>query len=89
MSVDQQQVMAKIKEMYPEIDKYGLQASLSFDDQKDAWMLELKKDEHELVTHIEKADAEKCLEGVECVYLSHQIGQFVRVYCEGGDSCTT
>ncbi|EPR41184.1 dissimilatory siroheme-sulfite reductase, gamma subunit-like protein [Desulfovibrio sp. X2] len=88
MSLTPQSLLQKVKEMYPEIERYKLKASVSFDEAKDAWILKLVKDSHELVTHIERMDAEKCMEGVECVYLTHQVGQFIRVYCEDGDSCT-
>lgn len=87
MSVTPDVLLAKIKEMYPEIGKYRLSPSLMFDEATNSWSLELTKGTHELHTHIEVADAEKCLSGVECVYLSHQIGQFIRTYCEGGKGC--
>jgi len=87
MSLTPAALMAKIKEMYPEIGKYNLTSSLMFDGATNTWVLELVKDTHELHTHIDAADAEKCLGGVECVHLSHQIGQFIRTYCEGGSGC--
>ena len=87
MSVTPEALLAKVKEMYPEIAKYKLKASVRYDETKKTWILELVKDAHVLVTHIEAEDAEKCLGGTECVYLTHQVGQFIRVYCEGGDSC--
>lgn len=87
MNVTAEALLAKVREMYPEIGKYKLSPSLMFDAELNAWSLELTKGSHELHTHIEAADAEKCLSGVECVYLSHQIGQFIRTYCEGGAGC--
>jgi len=87
MSVTPEALLAKVKEMYPEIAKYKLKTDMRYDQAKKTWVLELVKDGHVLVTHIEAEDAEKCLGGTECVYLTHQVGQFIRVYCEGGDSC--
>ncbi len=89
MNVTPETLLAKIREMYPEIGRYGLDASLAFDAATDTWLLKLVKDAHELVTHVEAADAATCLQGVECVHLSHQIGRFVRTYCEGGAGCGT
>lgn len=84
MAVDPKALAAKIREMYPEIAKYKLEMDVSFDAAKKVWLVKLVKDSHELLTHVEEKDAEDCLKGVKCVYLGHQIGQFVRVYCEGG-----
>jgi hypothetical protein len=78
MSVDVKALEAKLKEMYPEIVKHGLGLSLNFDNGKNAWIVKFKKDKHELTTHLEKKDAEDCLEGIECVYLGVQVGQFIK-----------
>ncbi|GLI33905.1 hypothetical protein [Desulforhabdus amnigena] len=78
MSVDKKTLDGKLREMYSEIDKHGLDLSLDFDDRKDAWIVKLSKGRHELTTHLEKKDAEDCLDGIECVYLGVQIGQFIK-----------
>ena len=43
--------------------------------QKKAWVVDLKKDEHELKTHLELQEADECMEGKQCVSLGMQIGQ--------------
>ena len=78
MVIDPKLLESKVREMYPEIKKHGLALSLSFDDKKDAWMVQLSKGEHELTTHLERTDAEACLDGIQCIYLGVQIGQFVK-----------
>lgn len=78
MGVDQKVLESKIREMYPEIIQHELSLSLSFDKGTDSWIVKLGKDEHELATHLERKDAEACLEGIQCVYLGVQIGQFVK-----------
>lgn len=78
MSVDHKTLEGKLKEMYPEIDKHGLNLALCFDNKKDAWIVELSKGSHGLRTHLEKKDAEACLDGIECVYLGVQVGQFIK-----------
>lgn len=83
MSVDPNALKSKLREMYPEIEKHNLNLGLSFDDSKDAWIVELSKGEHELTTHLEGKDAEECLDGIECVYLGVQIGQFVKNFEAG------
>jgi hypothetical protein len=78
MNVDVKVLEAKLREMYPEIDQHDLGLSLQFDDRKNAWIVRFHKDQHELTTHLEKKDAEECLEGIKCVYLGVQVGQFVK-----------
>ncbi len=82
MGYTQEELKARIVDFYPEIDKHGLETSLNFDDKKNAYIVHLKKGEHELTTHLEKADADSCMEGNKCVYLGVQIGQFVKNFEE-------
>ena len=76
-------VEAKIMEMYPEIDKYGVTASLIFDNTKKTYVFKLTKGPHELSTYIDQADADACLAGKECVHLGIQIRQFLENFKEG------
>lgn len=76
-------VKAKIMEMYPEIDKYGVIASLTFDKAKKTYVFKLTKGPHELSTFIDKADADACLGGKECIHLGIQIRQFLENFKEG------
>lgn len=89
MSVDSGQLKEKILEIYPEIGKHDLGLDISFDKEKDTWIVKLKKGENELYTHLEKTDAEDCVNGVKCIYLGNQIAQFVEAYCMGSDACAT
>lgn len=72
----------KIMEMYPEIHEHGISVSLSFDEQKDAYIVQFKKGNQELTTHLEKKDADECMNGIKCVYLHIQIGQFIKNFEE-------
>jgi hypothetical protein len=64
--------------MYPEILKHGIVASLDFDETKNAYIVKFKKDKHELTTHLEKKDADECMDGIKCVYLGVQVAQFLK-----------
>lgn len=68
----------KLLEIYPEIERHGISMSLDFNEEKNAWIIKFRKDHHELTTHLEKKDADDCLEGKKCVYLGVQIGQFIK-----------
>lgn len=68
----------KILEMYPEIERHGLSAGVVFDPAKDAYVVTLRRGAQELTTHLERADADDCMNGVKCVSLGIQVEQFVR-----------
>ncbi len=72
----------KIMEMYPEIAKHGISSGIEFSDEKNAYILKFKKDHHELTTHIEKKDADDCMNNVKCVYLGVQVAQFIKNFEE-------
>ncbi|HLC14788.1 MAG TPA: hypothetical protein VJL89_00980 [Thermodesulfovibrionia bacterium] len=82
MSVNAKDLESKLREMYKDIDKYKFDMSLTYDENKIAWIVELSHGPHHLTTHIDKADAEACLEGTKCVYLGVQVGQFVNNFEE-------
>jgi hypothetical protein len=68
----------KILEMYPEISRNGIVVSLEFDEAKNAYIVKFRRDNKELTTHLEKKDADDCMENIKCVYLGVQIGQFIK-----------
>ncbi len=72
----------KIREIYPEIVKHGISLGLDFNKEKNAYIVTFTKGKHELATHLEKKDADECMNGVKCVYLGVQIGQFIRNFEE-------
>jgi hypothetical protein len=67
----------KILEMYPELDRRGVLSTLSYDRDKKAYVLKLKKGGHELATYIDQPDASRCLDGHVCIALGIQIRQFL------------
>lgn len=69
---------SKIMEMYPEVGKHGISVGLDFSGGKNAYIVKFAKGKHELTTHLEKKDADECMNGIKCVYLGVQIGQFVK-----------
>ena len=82
MSYTNEALVGKILDMYPEAKKHGIEVSLDFSKQKNAYIVKFKKDRHELTTHLEKKDADDCMDNVKCVYLGVQIGQFLKNFEE-------
>ena len=82
MTYTQDALEQKIWEMYPEIRKHGLFMDLTFNNEKNAWIIKLQRNGKELTTHLEKQDADDCMNNVKCVYLGVQVEQFIRNFEE-------
>jgi hypothetical protein len=65
----------KIRNIYPDIGKCGIDVDVEFDDAQNRWTVHLKKDQQKLKTYLEPGDAEKCMEGKQCVSLAVEINQ--------------
>jgi hypothetical protein len=72
---NKKELCRKITEIYPEIGECGIEVDVTHDDKKKAWIVDLKKDNHELKHHLEYPDADDCLEGKQCVSLGLEIAQ--------------
>jgi hypothetical protein len=72
----------KILEMYPEIVKHDVSVGLDFSEQKNAYILTFRRGAETLTTHLEKKDADECMNGVKCVYLGVQVAQFIKNFEE-------
>ncbi len=67
----------KIFQMYPEISQNGVAVSLRFNEELKTYDVNLRKDVHELNTHLEIKDADECMDGRECVHLGVQLKEFI------------
>ncbi|WP_051445508.1 hypothetical protein [Desulfocurvus vexinensis] len=89
-SVTTNALLARIKEFYPELGRHGVELSARLDEASGAWIVTMTTGaagEHSLSTHVEAQDAEKCMQGVECLYLGVQVGRFIENHCLGGGAC--
>ena len=72
---DKEELCKKIEAIYPEIGECGIDITAEWSEEKNAWIVDLKKDNHELKTHLEPEDADGCMEGKSCISLGLQIAQ--------------
>ncbi len=77
MGYDQVALEDKILQMYPEIREHGISLSLGFSDENNAWVIKFAKGEHRLETYLDKQDADECMNGIKCVHLGVQLGDFI------------
>jgi hypothetical protein len=73
--IDKATLCAKITELYPDIGECGIDIDVNYDEEKQAWIVDLKKDKFELKTYLEDGDADKCMLGQQCVGLGIEIAQ--------------
>jgi hypothetical protein len=73
--IDKNELCEKIRVLYPDIGECGIDVDVEFDQEQKRWVVNLKKENHELKTFLEEGDAEKCLQGIQCVSLGIEIAQ--------------
>jgi len=72
---DKNELCKKIKSIYPDIGECGIDIKVDYNETKKAWIVDLKKDNHKLKTHLEPDDADLCMDGKQCIGLGIQIAQ--------------
>jgi len=72
---DKEELCKKITELYPDIGECGIDVNVSYDDEKNAWVVDLVKDNHELKHYLDLPEANNCMEGDKCVPLGLEIAQ--------------
>lgn len=70
-----EELCEKIRAIFPEIGTCGIDLMVDYDKVNQAWVVDLKKDQHELKTFLEEAEAQQCMDGKQCVSLGIQIGE--------------
>ena len=75
--MNKDELCKKIQELYPDIGACGIDVMVDYDKRQNAWVVDLKKDNHELKHFLEDTDAEACLAGKQCVALGLEIAQLV------------
>jgi hypothetical protein len=72
---DKAELCEKIRTIYPDIGECGIDVDVEYEEDQKAWVVQLKKDKHELKTYLEDGDAELCMLDKKCVRLSFEIAQ--------------
>jgi len=68
----------KIRELYPDIEKHKVSVGLTFSEEKDTYVLKFKRGKQELITQIDKLDADDCMNNIRCLHLGIKVDTFVR-----------
>jgi len=73
--IDKAELCEKIRKIYPDLGECGIDIKVEYDNEQKSWVVDLKHGGHELKTFLEDNDAEKCLDGEQCVSLGLEIAQ--------------
>jgi len=73
--LDKEALCEKIRSIYPDIGACGIDVNAEYDEDQRLWTVHLTKDQKALKTYLEEGDAEKCMEGIQCVSLGIEIAQ--------------
>ena len=68
----------KLMEMYPEISTSGVKLRLALDEERNAWVITFEKEGHTRHAFLDKADADACMDGIQCIYLGVLVEQYIK-----------
>lgn len=68
----------KIMAMYPEIAQHKISVGLGFSEDDNSYVVNFRKNSHELQTYLDKNDADECIQDIKCVHLGVKIGEFIK-----------
>lgn len=74
----------KVMSMYPEIALHHISVGLDFSEDKNAYVIHFKKNSRELLTYLDRDDADECMNDIKCVHLGVKINEFIRNFEERG-----
>lgn len=73
--MDNKTLCDKIRTLYPDIGKCGIDVNVAYDDANGRWTVDLSKEGKTLKTYLEPDDAALCMEGKQCMSLGIEINQ--------------
>ncbi len=71
----EKELCQKITDLYPEIGTCGIDIDVIRNTQEKTWIVSLKKGTHSLEHFLEYQEADKCMDGSQCVSLGLEIAQ--------------
>jgi hypothetical protein len=68
----------KILAMYPEIREKGISPRMSFDKERNAWVVKLVKGSKERTVYLNKNDADACMDRTYCESFGKEVGEAIK-----------
>jgi hypothetical protein len=67
----------KVLEMYPDIERHKVKVAVDFSEEKKAYVLKFTRGKEELITYLDKMDADDCMNNIRCIHLGIKVDQFI------------
>lgn len=77
MTYTKEALKGKIIEMYPDLALHKVALNVTYSEEKGAFILRFTRGKDELVTHLDKMDADDCMNNIRCVHLGIKVDQFI------------
>ena len=72
-----EQLCEKIRDLYPEMGTCDLDLKVKWDDARNVWAVDFKKNGEDIRHYLEEADAGPCMQGRHCIDMGIEFGQFM------------
>ena len=67
----------KILEMYPDVARHKVKVGVTYNVEKGAYVLKFTRGKEELITYLDKMDADDCMSNIICLHLGIKVDQFI------------
>ena len=67
----------KIRDMYPDLEKHKVTISRTYNGEKNAYVIKFKRGKQELITYLDKSDADDCMNNIRCLHLGIKVDTFI------------
>jgi hypothetical protein len=67
----------KIRDMYPDLEKHKVTIGLTYSEEKNAYVIKFKRGKQELITYLDKSDADDCMNNIRCLHLGIKVDTFI------------
>jgi hypothetical protein len=68
----------KLLDMFPQIRDEGISPRMSFDEEKNAWVVKLVKNSNERTVYLDKKDADGCMDNHYCENFATGVGEAIK-----------
>lgn len=74
--IDKNALCEKIRELYPEAGRCGVDVAVDYDDTEQSLVVYLRKKERRIKHYLSEEDAAACMAGRQCVALGLELAQY-------------
>jgi hypothetical protein len=80
MAYSLEELKAKLLERHSDLAKLGVTLEVSYDRDRDSYVVQLSKGGRQAETLISRKDADECMQGIECYHLGIEVFNFMQEF---------